>query len=134
MLQRQASLYRFKRFVIVGVVNTFVSFSVYLALTPFIGYLWAYVAAFVTGVAISFFLSTRWVFKTHSSIARATFFPLVYAPQLLIGSFILNIFVEMFGIHRNLALLLVIALTLPINFLLAKTLLRDVGKEILKKP
>lgn len=124
MPQQRSDHHSFIRFIFIGGVNTLVSYAVYIALTPVIGYLWAYVSAFFVGVVISYVLSTRWVFMTRGSIARASIFPLVYAPQLLLGSIFLTLFVETLGIHQNLAILFVIALTLPVNYFLAKLILR----------
>lgn len=117
-------LHRFIRFAAVGAINTAVSYAVYLGLIAAIGYMWAYVAAFAIGVAVSFLLSSRWVFGVRATAAQAALFPLVYAPQLLLGSVVLGAAVEGFGVHPKIALLFVIALTLPLNFLLAKLILR----------
>lgn len=120
---RSPGVQRFGRFLIVGVVNTAVSYALYLALTPVLGYSIAYVIAFAAGVATSYLLSSRWVFDSNGGAWRAAAFPLVYLPQLLFGSFALRVAVERFGIDSRIALALVIALTIPLNFLLARLIL-----------
>ena len=114
---------RFGRFLVVGAVNTAVSYALYLALTPLLGYSIAYVVAFAAGVATSYVLSSRWVFDSGGSALRAGAFPLVYLPQLLFGSVALRVAVERWAIDPRLALALVIAVTIPVNFLLARVIL-----------
>jgi putative flippase GtrA len=116
-------VHRFGRFLVVGVVNTAVSYALYLGLTPLLGYSVAYVIAFAAGVATSYVLSSRWVFDSGGGALRAAAFPLVYVPQLLFGSLALRVAVERFGIDTRLALALVIGLTIPLNFLLARLIL-----------
>lgn len=114
---------RFARFLVVGVVNTAVSYALYLLLTPLLGYSIAYVIAFAAGVATSYLLSSRWVFDSGGGALRAAAFPLVYLPQLLFGSIALRVAVERFGIDPRIALALVIVATIPLNFLLARLIL-----------
>ena len=114
---------RFVRFVATGLVNTAVSYIVYLLLLPVAGYNLAYVVAFLAGLTVSYLLNLRWVFRVPASWSRALRFPLVYLPQLLLGLAINYGLIEALGVDARLSLLFVIAITVPLNYLIARWLL-----------
>ncbi|MCK9488893.1 MAG: GtrA family protein [Xanthomonadales bacterium] len=114
---------RFSRFVVTGLVNTVASYLVYLLLLPVAGYNLAYVIAFLAGLSVSYLLNLRWVFRVPASWARTLRFPLVYLPQLLLGLAINYGLIEALGVDPRLSLLFVIAITVPLNYLIARWVL-----------
>ena len=82
------------RFLISGGINTAVTYLLYLALLPGLGYWPAYSVAFVTGIVTSYFLNTRFVFRVRTSARRAAAFPLVYLAQYLFGLAVLHVSVR----------------------------------------
>ncbi len=115
------------QFSIVGLSNTFISYSIYFCLT-FIGvqYIIANVIAFVVGVLNSFFWSSRYVFKKGDGEYRNPFYTLIqtflaYAGTgLILSNILLFIFVEKLNISKYIAPLLVLAITVPTNYLINK--------------
>lgn len=115
------------RFLSAGAINTALTYGIYLALLTSIRYEAAYAVAFVIGVAMNYLISSLFVFKRAINWRAAFAFPLVYVVQLALGSVLLILLVEYLSIAESLAPLLVIILTLPITYLLARIII--VGKE-----
>lgn len=114
------------RFLVTGALNTALSYGVYLALLPFAGYHVAYVLAFASGLLLSLILNLAWVFRVPPSWGRALLFPLVYAPQLIIGLVLNHGLIDAVGIDPRISILLVIAVSVPLNYLIAgKIMKRD---------
>ena len=116
---------QFIRFVGTGVVNTAVGYGVYLALLSFLPYLVAYAIAYVVGIAFSYLLMTRFVFDAPRRWSTALRFPAVYIVQYLMNSAVIYVLVERFGVAPFAAALVAIALSVPVTFVLARTILRD---------
>ena len=116
--------YEVLRFLVAGAVNTIVSYAVYLALLPFLSYILAYTICYVVGIALSYLLSVRFVFRVRSSIRRMLLFPLIYLLQYALGVVVLRIAVADFDVPPRFALLASIAVTIPVTFLLSRLLLR----------
>lgn len=90
----------FVKFILAGIVNVLLTFSVYIALvsiaTP---YVLANALAWVLGIAFSYFLNSTFVFsKAHctksASIKQFIFFGAAYSVNCLISSFLLIFLVE----------------------------------------
>lgn len=111
------------RFLISGAINTGATYAVYLGLLPYMEYQSAYGVAFVSGIALSYLLNVRFVFRVRPNWRSALLFPLVYVIQYLVGLAVLQIAVEHFSIPREYALLTSIAVSIPLTFLLTRTLL-----------
>jgi len=73
------------RFLIAGAINTAATYAIYLALLPLLDYTLAYTIAYVTGIVISYLLSTSFVFRVSRTAANMATFPLVYVVQYLLG-------------------------------------------------
>lgn len=112
------------RFIAGGLLNTVVSYSLYLLLLLWLPYSLSYSLAYVGGIVFSFFIQTRWVFKVPVSLKKFLAFPLVYLAQYLAGLVLLALLIEWLHIPERWALLIVIALTLPMTFVLSRTILR----------
>jgi putative flippase GtrA len=112
------------RFVIAGAINTAVTYAIYLALLPWSGYAVAYTIAYVTGIALSYVLSTWYVFRVRRDLRGLALFPLVYLAQYLIGMLVLSLSVSSFGVPEKFALLISIAITVPMTFVLSRLFLK----------
>jgi hypothetical protein len=64
------------------------------------------------------------VFKTRISWKGFFAFPLVYLVQYLLSAVLLSVLVERSGVPKSVAPLVVIALTIPITFVLTRWFLR----------
>lgn len=111
------------RFLIAGAINTVATYGIYLALLPLLDYTLAYTVAYVAGIALSYVLSTSFVFRVDRTVANMATFPLVYVVQYVLGALVLNLAVRWIGIPRQAALLASIAVTIPVTFFLSRAVL-----------
>lgn len=114
----------FLRFLMVGGVQTALSYGLFLLLNLVLPYAIAYSIAFGCGIIISYFLNVRFVFREKVSLASFLKFPLVYVVQYLLGLALLWLLVDRLGILPAWAMLAVIAITVPVTFLTSRFLLK----------
>lgn len=110
----------FGRFLVAGAINTTLSFSLYFIFNLFVHYQLAYWLAFVGGILFSFWLNSRWVFRTGMKWSTFFAFPLVYLFQYVFGAAMLHLLVEMLGMSEWWSPLLVIALSVPVTFVMSR--------------
>lgn len=111
------------RFLLFGGLNTAVTYAIYLLLLPTLDYVKAYGIAYVAGILISYGLNVRFVFRVVPSLRTLVLYPLVYLAQYIFGLFVLFVAVEKLFIPREYALLVSIALSIPLTFFLSRMLL-----------
>src|SRR4051794_31289578 len=121
----RGAMSEFARFVVAGGVNTGISYAAYLLLLAFLPYLAAYTIAYLFGIALSYLLLTRFVFRTGPRLSTAVRFPLVYVAQYLLGSTVLTLLVEAFGIRASIAAIVAIVVSIPVTFALSRIVLRN---------
>jgi putative flippase GtrA len=114
----------FGRFLVAGGINTAFSFSLYFLFNLFVHYQLAYWLAFVGGILFSFWLNSRWVFRAEMNWKTFLAFPLVYLFQYGFGAVLLHILVEMLGMSEWWSPLLVIALSVPVTFVMSRFVLK----------
>jgi putative flippase GtrA len=118
------------RFLIAGAANTIATYAIYLALLPLLDYTLAYTVAYLTGIVISYLLSTAFVFRVTRTATNMATFPLVYVVQYLLGALVLNLAVRWIGVPVKFALIASIVVTIPVTFFLSRALLhRDAPKS-----
>ena len=88
------------RFVICGVINTGVTFLMYLWLLWLTSYAIAYTLSYVAGIFLSYWLNTKFVFREPLSISRAHQYPIVYLVQYLLGMAFLFLLVEVVNLSE----------------------------------
>jgi putative flippase GtrA len=115
----------FFRFIFVGAINTVSTYGIYAFLLLFVTYPIAYTISFVCGILISFFLNSRFVFRTEMSLAKLVQYPLVYIAQYAVGALGLLILVEGFNISELVAPFFVIGVTVPLTFMLSRWILKE---------
>lgn len=115
---------QFIRFIVVGCINTFSGYGVYLLLNIYFSYTFAFSIGYLVGLITSYFLSANWVFEAGTSIKSFVLFPLVYLVQYVISFVLLKFLIEKMHMHESLAPLLVTGLTIPITFLSSKLLFK----------
>jgi putative flippase GtrA len=117
-------LRRFVAFVGVGLINTGLTYLIYLLLTLVFSYQVAYAITFFIGIALSFFLNAQYVFKTQKSLKKYVLFSFVYIIQYLLSRYTLDFVVEFIGISYLIAPLIVTIALLPVTYLLTKKILK----------
>lgn len=124
---KRASLLQFVKFGIVGLSNTLIAYAVYAACV-WLGchYLVANGLGFVVGVLNAYYWSDRYVFKKGEGETRSALWTLVKtylaygATGLLLASLLLYVYVDQWQVSAYLAQLLVLVVTVPLNFIINK--------------
>lgn len=109
---------------VVGGINTVISYGLYLLLLELISYWLAYTFSYAVGIVISYTLNTRFVFHARWNWRRLAAYPLVYAVQYVLGLLILSILIEGMGISEKIAPLVVIVISIPLTFLASRRIIR----------
>jgi len=112
------------RFLVGGGVNTLLSLVYYWALLYLMPYGAAYTVSFALGILSSYAINTLFVFRTHWSWRRLMAFPLVHLVNYGVGLAVVWASVSLLGLDERVAPLVAIAVTLPLNFLLSRWLIR----------
>lgn len=112
----------FPRFLIAGAVNTGLTYVLYLGLLFLMPYVWAYSLTYAVGIGIGYLLNARWVFKRAPSLGNATAYPLTYVLNYLLGVGMLWLLVELMHIPKEIAPLLVVALSVPVMYIVTKSI------------
>jgi len=109
---------------LVGLFGTLVSFAIYYSIIWINEnlYIFAYTVCFIVGVLISYFLHNRYVFKkTEKGHKKALMKAYIsYGTTYVLGTTAIYVFVEYMGISREIAPLLNIFITVPVNYLLMR--------------
>ena len=114
---------RFFKFCLVGVSNTAISLGVYYIFV-FINkdlYLLGNAVGFIVSVLNSYFWDSKFVFKKTDEVSKTiikTF--LAYGTNLLLGTGLLYLFVDLMNISEIIAPLINLIFTIPLNYLLNK--------------
>ena len=114
----------FVRFVFAGLMNTGVTLLLFELLRRVMPYLAAYSITYVIGIGLSYWLNANFVFKIRKSVRNAIAFPLVYVVQYLVGALLLWALVGKLALHPAVAVIVVVASTLPLTFVLTRFVLR----------
>lgn len=114
------------RFLVGGAINTAATLALYWALQKVMHYQLAYLASYCAGIAISYAVNTRFVFRARHTWLKFAVFPLIYLITYVIGALVLRLSVDHLGVPVPVAPLVSIVVTLPVSFLLTRfLLLRD---------
>lgn len=111
------------RFIIAGAVNTLATLLLYWLLLP-LGYAIAYTISYVAGIALAYQLQGRFVFRATTHARHAMMFPLIYVVQYVVGLLVLWIWRNRLGLPEAYGVFAAIAVTLPLTFVLSRTLFR----------
>jgi putative flippase GtrA len=113
------------RFLVVGALNTGLSYLVYLALLRVVSYRWAYSISYAAGIVLSFVLNSLFVFRVPLSWQRLLPYPSVYLVQYLLGLCVVHVGVELLGWDERLMPIAVLVVTVPVSFVLTRWVLRE---------
>lgn len=121
--QRPALLAVGFRFLLSGGLNTLATYLLYWALLSVLHYQVAYAVSFIAGIALSYALNTKFVFKAKHTAKKAALFPMIYLVTYLIGAATMKVSVSWLHLDPRIAPLVAIAVTLPVTFILSRRLL-----------
>lgn len=111
------------RFLVMGGVNTFLTWLLYLALDRVVSYAVAYSLSYVAGVVLAYYLNARFVFDAKMSFRSFLKFPIVYVVQYLAGLALMYVLVDVVAFAESLAPLAVTVLTIPLTFVMSRLVL-----------
>ncbi|AIQ26302.1 GtrA family protein [Paenibacillus sp. FSL H7-0737] len=116
---------QFLKFVISGGINTLATYLVYLLLLEFLSYSMSYTISYISGIFLSYYLNTAFVFKEKVLFRKFLKFPIVYLVQYLINLFMLYVLVEHLNLSKQIVPLIVIVVTIPITYTLSKLIIKS---------
>ena len=113
---------QFFLFCCVGALNTLIQLAVYQGLMHFfsVPYLIASALGYVACTLNGYLLSSRFVFREKRSAANLTKFVAVNVVGFLLNLACMALWVDVLHIHKFLAQLLTLCVTMPTNFFLNK--------------
>ncbi|MFL6520976.1 MAG: GtrA family protein [Chthoniobacterales bacterium] len=120
----------FLLFVVMGGVNTGLTYAVYLLLLLVMRYPFAYSGSYVAGIFLSYYLNVRFVFRERLSLSKALKYPSVYLIQYLLGLVLLYVLIEIFHLNKNLAPLAIVLITVPATFVMSRYIIRGKPKRV----
>ncbi|WP_058485372.1 GtrA family protein [Defluviitalea phaphyphila] len=112
----------FYKFSIVGIINTFVDFSIFIFLNKYLGvhYLLSQIFGYTGGVINSFALNKKWTFNNTNNLKKGYVqfiqFIFINIISLIITSSLIKIFVEILYIDVVFSKIIVIFVAQIINF------------------
>lgn len=117
--------YPFNRFILVGATTTLVTYLIYIIFLFFFNYLLAYTVSFILGILLSYYLNSSIVFHSKMAIFKALLFSIIYVLQFLLGITFLYIIVKHLDFDKRIAPIVIVFITIPINYILNKRILKS---------
>ncbi|MFV2119578.1 GtrA family protein [Streptomyces sp. Act-28] len=112
------------RFGLVGVVNTGTYYGCYLLLLACgLPYVAAHVVAFLLSMVGSFFLTSRFTYRTRPTWRKFLLFPLTNAANFVITTAGVWLLVDVAGLSSRYAPLLAAAAAIPVTFVVSRTIM-----------
>ncbi|MFG3497844.1 GtrA family protein [Streptomyces sp. NPDC047928] len=112
------------RFALVGVVNTATYYGLYLLLLAVgLPYVAAHVIAFLLAMVGSFFLNSRFTYRTRPTWRKFLLFPLTNAANFVITTSGVYLLVDVAGFSSRYAPLIAAAAAIPITFVVSRTIM-----------
>ena len=116
------ALIQFLKFCVVGLSNTVISLAVYYIILYFgAHYVIASILSFIFSVLNAYYWNYKYVFNTKSDILKSLIKTYTsYGFSYVLSTTLLIILVEYYNISELLAPILVLVITVPLNFILNK--------------
>ena len=116
---------QFWRFVIVGFINTFNYYVLYLFFHNIfhLHYMAAHIVSFLISMVGSFYLNSYFTYKTKPTLKKFLQFPLTYVVNITVSSTAIYILVDLMKLDENISPLLASVLAIPFTFAISKIIL-----------
>ncbi|WP_405798619.1 GtrA family protein [Streptomyces sp. NBC_01506] len=111
------------RFALVGVVNTGTYYACYLVLLTWLPYVAAHVVAFLLSMTGSFFLNSRFTYRTRPTWRKFLLFPLTNAANFTITTSGVYLLVDVLHFSSRYAPLIAAFAAIPITFVVSRTIM-----------
>lgn len=121
---RTISAHPFTRFLFFGVLNAGVTYGIYVGCLSYFDFWVSYTISFLSGIVISYYFNTRFIFNRKMEVTRSVIFALAYLCQYGWGLILLHLVIVVAGMSKIYAPLLVLFATVPMNFLINRWILK----------
>lgn len=120
--------YEFFRFCIVGTIAAGIHYGIYFLLFHIINVYVAYTLGYCLSLVCNFFLTAYLTFRSSPTVKKSIGFGLSHLVNYLIHIFLLRFFLYV-GITKALAFFCVLAVAVPINFVLLRFVFKHKSGE-----
>ena len=104
------------KFVIAGSLNTLFSIVVYQIMLFMMGHVAAYAVAYISSIAVAYYIYARHVFDAPMTPRRFVVFTLFYLLTWFLGTLVNATLIEYLGLHARAAIFVTVAIMLPANY------------------
>ncbi|MFB7270560.1 GtrA family protein [Streptomyces sp. NPDC056244] len=111
------------RFALVGVVNTGTYYVCYLTLLNRLPYVVSHILAFLLSMVGSFFLNSRFTYRTRPTWRKFLLFPLTNAANFVITTSGVYLLVDVLHQNSRYAPLFAAAAAVPVTFVVSRTIM-----------
>ncbi|EPH16932.1 GtrA family protein [Hoylesella oralis] len=111
------------RFGIVGMAAVLIQYGAYLFIVQWFSPTVANTIAYTVSFVFNYVASTRFTFRVKSNVAHGAGFALSHAVNYLLQTLLLNLFI-FFGMSKQLAMIPMFAVCVPVNFVLVRYFLK----------
>ncbi|WP_051359442.1 GtrA family protein [Paucisalibacillus globulus] len=114
----------FIRFILVGIVNTFNYYILYLLfMAVSIPYIFSHTVAFVISMIGSFYLNCYFTYKTKPTLKKFFQFPITYIVNYSVTTISLYVLVDLFMLNEFIAPLISAVIPIPFTYLVSRWVL-----------
>jgi putative flippase GtrA len=111
------------RFSIVGLISTSITYGVYYLLSTWINATIAFTVAYILAFIVNFILTTKFTFAVEATAKRGIGFIISNIINYSLSVSLLNLFIW-FGLSKSIAPLPMFAITIPLNFIIVRWLVK----------
>ena len=108
-----------------GVLNTALTYAIYLLLNYFTDYRISYFISYLIGIIFAFYYNSKYVFNAPFSWKLIFQYPAIYIIQYIASALLLAILVDIISIDQSIAPLIVIAVMVPFSYLLNEFIFKN---------
>lgn len=114
------------KFVIVGFINTFDYYVLYLFFNGLVHiyYLIAHILAFLLSMIGSFYMNSYFTYKTKPTLKKFLQFPLTYIVNITVSTSAIYILVHLMHMNKDVAPLLAAGIAIPFTFVISRKILK----------
>lgn len=114
----------FARFVIVGFINTFNYYLLYIILMSLnVPYILSHSSAFIISMIGSFYLNCYFTYKTKPTFKKFFQFPMTYVVNYSVTTISLFLFIDILNMNEFVAPLLASIIPIPFTYMVSKWIL-----------
>lgn len=118
---------RFIRFAIVGTVAWLIMYAVYYLFLKLLGHTISYTIGYIVSFIVNYLLTVKFTFEVEASAQNGIGFIICHVINWLLQLLLLNMFIY-FGMNDKIAPIPVMAISVPVNFLMVRFVMNKFNK------